>query len=81
MLGGYMYVWLVKWDAGGGLQRPVEGLLLFNKWQLSWYNSILDLEGPRMESHFWSYKLNEFGQFSLSLLLQVFQLGSRQKSL
>lgn len=75
-----MYVWL-KWDTGGGLQRPVEGLLLFNKWQLSWYNSVLDLEGPRMESHFWSYKLSEFGQFSLSLLLQVFQLGSRQKSL
>lgn len=25
-----------------------------------------------MASHFWSYKLSEFGQFSLSLLLQVF---------
>lgn len=40
-----MYVWLVKWDAGSGLQRPVEGLLLFNKWQLSWYNLVSDLEG------------------------------------
>lgn len=76
-----MYVWLVKWDAGSGLQRPVEGLLLFNKWQLSWYNLVSDLEGPRMASHFWSYKLSELRQFSLSLLLQVFQLGSRQKSL